>query len=140
MFLNTLAIDEERVRTILKNITETGAIKVDGRGRHGNHKTAEVIEELVMQHIQQFKVLESHYVHRNAKFEYLPVELSISEMYRMYLERRVEKSYPLENYHFYSRVFHERFNLKFQKPKKDICDNVKLLKMQMKRMLQQKRS
>ena len=60
-----------------------------------------------MQHIQQFKVLESHYVRRNAKFELL-----ISEMYRMYLEWRVEKSYPLENYHFYSRVFHERFNLK----------------------------
>ena len=65
-----------------------------------------------MQYIQQFKVLESHYVRRNAKFEYLPVELRISEMYRMYLEWRVEKSYPLENYHFYSRVFHERFNLK----------------------------
>ena len=87
MFLNTFTIDEKRVRTILKNITETGATKVDGRGRHGNHKTAEVNEELVMQHIQQFKVLKSHYVRRNAKFEYLPAELSISEMYRMYLKK-----------------------------------------------------
>ena len=49
MFLNMLVIDEKGVRTILKNITETGATKANGRGRHGNHKTAEVREELVMQ-------------------------------------------------------------------------------------------
>ena len=72
--------------------------------------------------------MELHYVCRNAKFEYLPAELSISEMYRMYLEWTVEKSYLLENYHFYSRVFHERLNLKFQRLKKDMCDTCETFK------------
>ena len=88
----------------------------------------EVREELVMQQIQQSKVLESHYVRRNAKFEYLPAELSISEMHRVYLECRVEKSYPLENCHFYTRVFDERFNLKFQRPKKAMCSTCETFK------------
>ena len=49
-------------------------------------------------------------------------------MYRMYLEWTVEKSYLLENYHFYSRVFHERLNLKFQRLKKDMCDTCETFK------------
>ena len=43
-------------------------------------------------------------------------------MYRMYNEWCAQKSYPLESYKFYLRVFNERFNLKFQPPKKDKCD------------------
>lgn len=43
-------------------------------------------------------------------------------MYRMYLKWRDEKNYPLETYAFCARIFRERFNLKFQKPKKDNCD------------------
>ena len=46
----------------------------------------------------------------------------------MYLEWRFEKSYPLENYHYYLRVFHEGFNLKFQRPKKDMCDTCETFK------------
>ena len=62
MFLNTLAIDEKRVRTVLKNVTATGAPTGDRRGRHGQHKTSQEREKFVMEHIQQFKVVESHYV------------------------------------------------------------------------------
>ena len=122
MFLSTFAIDEKRIRTVLHNITETGTPLPDGRGRHNNHRREEQRTNYVMEHISTFKVLESHYVRREAKYEYLPSELTISQMYRMYLKWREEKNYPLETYGFYARIFRERFNLKFQKPKKDKCD------------------
>jgi hypothetical protein len=113
---------------MLKNKTETGAPKIDGRGRHGNQKTAEHREQFVIEHIKQFKVIESHYVRKNAKHEYLPTELSVAEMYRMYNEWRVKKGYPMETYDFYFRVFKEKFNLKFQIPKKDKCDTCETFK------------
>ena len=122
MFLNTLGINEKRVRNILNNITATGAPLVDGRGRHRNHKTCKDREETVMNHIKLFKVVESHYVRKEAKYEYLPKELNVAEMYRMYCKWCAEKGKTLESYSFYYRVFNERFNLKFQQPKKDKCD------------------
>ena len=75
-----------------------------------------------MKHIKQFKVVESHYVRKESKYEYLPAELSVAEMYRMYTVWCSNENYALESYDFYFRVFKERFNLKFQKPKKDKCD------------------
>ena len=123
MFLNTLGVSEKRVRTEIQNVTITGAPKPDARGRHGKHRTAEQRERFVMENIQQFKVLESHYVRKEAKYEYLPSELNITEMYRLYIQWLADKPhYPKEEYTFYARVFRERFNLKFQKPKKDECD------------------
>jgi len=75
-----------------------------------------------MEHIMSFQVVESHYVRRESKYEYLPTELNISVMYRMYKEWAATKNYLIESYDFYYRVFHEKFNIKFQKPKKDVCD------------------
>ena len=49
-----------------------------------------------MEHIMTFKVAESHYVRRDSKYEYLPSELNVSEMYQMYKELREGKNYPLE--------------------------------------------
>ena len=43
-------------------------------------------------------------------------------MYRMYNEWRLKKNYPEVTYIFYFTVFKQRFNLKFDKPKKDRCD------------------
>ena len=122
MFLNTFSIDEKRLRTILNNRTETGAPFRDMRGRHDNHVRNGEREKPVMEHIMSFQVFESHYVRRESKNEYLPTELNISVMYRMYKEWAATKNYPIESYDFYYRVFHEKFNIKFQKPKKDVCD------------------
>ena len=128
MFYNTLVIDEKRVRSVLKNKTTTGTPILDRRGRHGNHRRCEEREGYVKEHIKQFNVVESHYVRKGSKFEYLPAELSVAEMYRMYNNWRIEKGYPKEDYAFYHRVFTECFNLKFQLVKKDRCDTCETFK------------
>jgi len=120
-FLNTLSIDEKRVRTAIAKTTNAGALEPDFRGTHENHANSKERQEKVIKHIQLFQVVESHYVRKDTKFEYLPDTLNITEMHRLYLEWCAEKDYIPENYSFYKRVFHEHFNLKFQKPKKDLC-------------------
>ena len=57
-----------------------------------------------------------------------PQELSVTEMYRLYNVWRVKKGYPHEAYPFYHLVFKERFNLKFQKAKRDQCDTCEAFK------------
>jgi len=97
-------------------------LEPDFRGTHENHANSKERQEKVIKHIQLFQVVESHYVRKDTKFEYLPDTLNITGMHRLYLEWCAEKDYIPENYSFYKRVFHEHFNLKFQKPKKDLCD------------------
>ena len=123
MFLNTLDIDKERVRTALEKITATGTVEHDKRGKHLNHFNARDREVKVIEHISLFKTVESHYVRKDAKGQYLPEDLSVATMYRMYVEWCQENGTAVvEDYKFYNKVFRERFDLKFQKPKKDQCD------------------
>ena len=82
----------------------------------------------VIEHINKFKVVESHYVRKTAKEQFFPSELNIQEMHRLYLEFCQEKQYTPENYDFYKRIFHRRFNLKFLKPKKDQCNKCETYK------------
>ena len=128
-FLNTLAVDEKRVRRALAKKTEAGTVKTDSRGKHEHHANCEERQKNVMDHIQLFIVVESHYVRKESKYHYLPDKyqylpdtLNISEMHRMYTECCDEQGINAENYAFYKRVFNEHFDLKFHKPKKDECD------------------
>ena len=74
-----------------------------------------------MDQINLFKVVESHYVRKEVRYEYLPKELNVAEMNRMYNQWCAQKGYQQESCAFYYRVFKECFNLKFQQPKKDKC-------------------
>ena len=108
----------------MKKLTNTGTMAMDERGKLGNHNTVSAEREApVIEHIQQFLTVESHYVRRGCKWEYLPEELSVKEMHRMYKKYCAEKGYSkVESYDFYLQTFTSRFNLKFHKSKKDACD------------------
>ena len=116
------------MRTALSKVTESGTVERDKRGYHNNHKTAKEREEVVINHIKQFKTIESHYVRKNVKQEYLPQELSVKVMHHMYIEWCEKQDLNPENYDFYKRVFKARFNLTFQKRKKMSVTSAKTLK------------
>ena len=122
MFLNTLCVDEKSVRTTLKKTTNSETVLADLRGTHNNHANAKVFEDQAIEHIQKFKCVESHYVRKNASFQYLPEELTIAEMHRIYTKWCAETGYEPRSYKSYAEIFNKRFNLKFKKPKKDLCD------------------
>ena len=116
------------MRTALSKVTESVTVERDKRGYHNNHKTAKEREEVVINHIKQFKTIESHYVRKNVRHGYLPQELSVNVMHHMYIDWCEKQDLNPENYDFYKREFKERFNLAFQKPKKDVCDKCKEFK------------
>ena len=76
----------------------------------------------VVNHIKMFRCLSSHYVRKTCTAQFLPHELSISEMHRMYLDHCREMNLTPENFDFYKRVFNSSFHLKFGKLKKDQCN------------------
>ena len=124
MFLDTLDISTTAVRTAFEKYhKQTGTQEPDKRGCHDNKKRIDKIQEQgVIEHISSFKVVESHYVRKNEKCQFLPKDLTISEMHRLFLRFYEEESYEKVNFNSYKRVFRRKFPLKFQKPKKDECN------------------
>uniref|UniRef100_A0A6P7G6N3 Uncharacterized protein LOC114334635 n=1 Tax=Diabrotica virgifera virgifera TaxID=50390 RepID=A0A6P7G6N3_DIAVI len=90
--------------------------------KHRVHQ-AIINEDSVRHHIKSFALIESHYCRKNSTKKYLPPDLNISKMYRLY------KTYCSDNnintiasYAIYREVFNNEFNLGFFIPKKDQCD------------------
>ena len=48
--------------------------------------------------------------------------MTVADLHRDYVVMRQTKNYPPETYEFYLRVFVEKINIKFLKPRKDKCD------------------
>ena len=100
-FLSTLCIDERRVRTaITTGLTPEGLVQHDDRGKHKSHYQTQAEEDGVVAHISKFKTVESHYVRKTATAQYLPEELSVKEMHRMYVEEHDGKGRVVD-YKFY---------------------------------------
>ena len=84
--------------TTLEKCDESGLLQSDQRGFHNNHFNVASREEVVMEHIRMFKVVELHYVRKDAKYEYLPENLNLATMHTMYLEWCNENDHHIENY------------------------------------------
>ena len=125
-FLATLDLSQGRVKYCLKyKRSDTNTPVSDKRGRSDActyNRVDLAREESILNHIKSFDTLESHYTRKNTKYEYLPDGLNLSKMYRLYLVWCAERNVKAEPKGLYCRVFHSRFNLKFNKSKKDACD------------------
>ena len=112
------------ISAALSKVTATGSMTQNLRGKNGRHNAIEEERERpVIEHIQQFLTVESHYVRGTANYQYLPEELTIKQMHRMNKKWCTEKGIETqESYDFHRRTFQTRFNLKMHKPKKDVCD------------------
>lgn len=119
MFLNTLGISEKTMRTSLNKLTEEGIVLPDARG--GRHVTLlekdSATRSAVLDHIQLFPRMESHFCRQSTTREYLHPDLTIKKMYYFYKQ---EGRQPRCSYHTYRRVF-KSLNLSFHHPKKDQC-------------------
>lgn len=83
-----------------------------------------ITEESIKSHIQLFPSVESHYIRKVSKRQYLSENLNISKMFRLY-----KTWFPNQNYSAdqmaskrqYETIFNTKFNYSFFKPKKDLC-------------------
>lgn len=119
LFLKTLGINDRQVRTVLSKTTDTGVMEKEMRGGRCEVQSESHRLRLaaVNSHIDRFPRTESHYCRRSSTCEYLAAELTVDKMYRMFLEENPQDSVSFSTY--YSAF--KRKNLKFFKPKKDLC-------------------
>lgn len=119
-FLSLHGITKKRLETIRNSLKLKGIAPVDRRGKHGNiaHKLPREVENSICAHIASFQGRPSHYSIKKTKKMYLPEELSIVKMYKMFLEM-----YPntVASYETYRKIFNTRFNISFGFPRCDTC-------------------
>lgn len=85
-FMSVHGIGRKKIEYLVNSIKETGCAPSDKRGKHNNHKHALKVEVIscVRQHINSFKGRESHYSLHDSKKLYLPEDLNISLMFKMF--------------------------------------------------------
>ncbi|CAG9837597.1 unnamed protein product [Diabrotica balteata] len=122
-FLATFNISETFVKNILKNRSDCHVVQTSRRGRHPpGVARPEDAKEFIRSHIRSFPTVPSHYCRKSSTYEYLPQDLNVQKMYDMYVYKcNGEKIMP-EKLWLYRQIFHNNFHLKFQVPRKDMCD------------------
>lgn len=110
---------ELKVEAISKKILKEGLIPEEKRG--GDRKSHKYLERItaVIGFIKKLNCSEPHYCRGSSARLYLPAELSINKLYKMYNEQaeahlKVKRSY-------FRTVFNTHFNLGFGSPRTDVC-------------------
>lgn len=68
-----------------------------------------------------FPSVESHYSRAHSEKTYLNPDLSISQMYRLYVSYCKDLEIVAHNEAMYRKIFVEEFNMSFKKPNNDTC-------------------
>lgn len=129
-----LAISQKMVYNVhQKKDKVSGALKKDGRGKHGNHcKVTDEQRNDVFEHINSFPVMESHYCRAKTNKKYLQSDLKIEKMYDLYKAKCTEvKKLPVKS-SFYRYIFNTCFNIDFHVPKTDRCEKCEEIKIKSK--------
>lgn len=123
-FMNTLAISDTVIRTVVKKQSETGVHLKDNRGKHKNHKTLD--SELtggVKAHINSIPRIESHYCRARSTREYIEGRFTVAALQRHFVDTCESEGALHVPYQIYYNIFMHDFNLPFWQPKKDQCDD-----------------
>jgi hypothetical protein len=120
MFMATFGVTRRRISFIQHGLTATGIPPVDRRGQHKSrpHALSHADIETVHAHIKSLRGRKSHYSLSETRRIYLPDELNISKLYKMYKERNQQSRV---SYEIYRRIFNNSYNISFGYPRKDTC-------------------
>lgn len=118
-FKATLGETDRFLKTVIsKKVESQGTVtSQDLRGKAAaiNKISEERLKE-VRDHIQSFPAYESHYSRKHSSQKFLPADLNLSTMFKLYSEN-TSQSVSLSKY---SEIFHS-FSLKFKRPHVDTC-------------------
>ncbi|KAL4721277.1 hypothetical protein ACJJTC_010358 [Scirpophaga incertulas] len=126
MFLNTISCGPKMIRTAMSKFANTSSLAlVDNRGRHSHHKTS-INEEMiksVLDHVNSFEPVDSHYCRKDSNKVYLDGSLNFVQMYNLYKEWYDAAKYgtKCESLRQYRDIVNKHINLSFHHPKKDQC-------------------
>lgn len=117
-FMEVLGITRRRIDTVTKNFHSTFQPAQENRG--GDRKSSKNImkKKAVMDFINKFRAIETHYCRGQSERLYLDSSLNIKSMWRMYLKEN--EILPVKHSYF-RHVFNTNYNLGFGSPRTDVC-------------------
>ncbi|CAK1578323.1 unnamed protein product [Parnassius mnemosyne] len=133
-FLGILNITKHRVQYIAKKFVESGgqAVKEKRGGDHKSHLFTEK-KNAVMLFINMFHIDEAHYCRGHSERRYLPAELSINKMWKMYNKQPNFEANLKVKKGLFRKIFNNNYNLGFGSPRTDVCSTCILLLEKIKR-------
>ena len=121
-FLATLDIGRSTVTCTMHKVQSTGLLEPDHRGIHNSTpESTQLQSRQILDHINSFPTMESHYCRKNSQHRYLDGDLNLSEMYEDYEKLQKDQGRKPLAKSTYKRIFKKEFNLSFHWPKKDAC-------------------
>lgn len=134
-FMEILGITRRRIDTVTKNYFRTSLPAQENRGGDTKSEKYQCKKQSVMNFINKFKAIESHYCRGQSERLYLDSSLNITKMWTMYQidnnEQPVKKSY-------FRHIFNTQYNLGFGTPRTDVCSTCLQLTEKIKRCSDEK--
>ncbi|CAH2093434.1 unnamed protein product [Euphydryas editha] len=119
-FLSIFGITKGKLEHLQKSLKITGTAPSDKRGKSNSNKRLDInIKNLICNHIKSFKGRSSHYSLNDTIKEYLPEDLNIKKMYKLYLDANESQNHVC--YETYRTIFNTEFNISFGYPRTDTC-------------------
>ena len=120
-YLSTLDISSRQVSYYHENKLETGIPAPTKWGKH-KKKVIEITKQSIENHINLFPRVESHYCRSISCKQYFDGSLNLKKLYDLYLTYCTQYKILPAKECMYRSIFNTKFNIEFQKPKKDLCD------------------
>ncbi|XP_047517354.1 uncharacterized protein LOC125057625 [Pieris napi] len=122
-FIKILQVGKDRVTGILqRSYKDGGSVAKENRG--GNHKKDRYAQRQrsVMTFIESIEAAEPHYCRAKSSVRlYLPPELNIKKLWKMYEEQVASTPYLKVKQSFFRQIFNRKYNVGFGSPLKDTC-------------------
>ena len=115
-------ISSRRITYFHENKLGTSSPALSKWGKHTKRKISQLTRQSVLDHINLFPRVESHYCRQNTCKEYFEGNLNLKKIHEMYVVYCTEKEITPAKESMYRYIFNHEFNIEFQKPKKDLCD------------------
>ena len=101
-----------------------GEWRNNGRGKHDSHfKRKDEDGQFVIDHINLFPVVDSHYYGTKTSKKYIKPGLNIQKMYDLYKYKCSSNTCSADKSFFYRYNFNNFFNIGSYIPKSDRCDH-----------------
>lgn len=120
-FSKALGVGIHRLRNISKKILLNGTMPQENRGGDRVSRKSSTKKKNVMQFIESFKCIESHYCRSaTAERKYVSSDLNIRKMWRMYQAKQENEDLKVREC-FFRNIFNTKYNIGFKTPKVDVC-------------------
>lgn len=119
-FLKALHVSRFRVNRISQKYYSSGEMPRERRGGDTTGNKFLAKKENVMRFLNKLKCSEPHYCANTTGRKYLPAELSVAKLWRMYTTETEDESLKVTQ-HYFRYIFNRFYNLGFGSPRVDVC-------------------